>query len=465
MSIYDSFFLKTEHIHPSPENDEIYGAVDTIANEFIDFANDIARNGIREPIVLSADCYILSGHRRFAAAKLVGLQEVPVRWITSISRSEYTSTDWKRQLISYNQQRVKSAAVRLKEAALQVDPDIAYQQHCSDRDQQHSKELTTLKVRTKKRRSKISKGKMEMLQAAVRVIESLKEYWPLSLRQVHYQLLNDPPIMNTTSRKEKSRYENTRNCYSNLSKVLTQARVEGLVSWEWNEDQTRPVNNLRFQVDAAQFFSDEFHNFLRGYHRDLLQSQLDHVELIVEKLTAQNIILPIAKKYCVPMTVGRGYCSLGPRKEMVERFRKSGKRKLILLVASDFDPDGDEIAESFVRSIRDDFGVSDVTGSKILLRADQAKEWQLPANMEAKMSSSRFKQFVEDHNSTQVFELEAVSPSVMQAAVEEGIRAAIDIEAFEREVQAERADAVRLAAMKSAAVPFFQNADLSALEA
>lgn len=465
MSEYNVFISKIEHIHPSSENDEIYGAVDTTANEFIDFANDIARNGIREPIVLSADYFILSGHRRFAAAKLVRLPEVPVRQITDIYRNEYTSTDWKRQLISYNQQRKKSAVVCLKEAALQVDPDIAYQQLCFERDQQHSKGLKKLEITGEKHRAEISEGKQEMLQAAIGVIGSLKKFWPLSVRQVHYQLLNDPPWRNTVG-KRKQRYKNDKKSYGDLCELLARARIAGLVTWEAITDETRTSNNIRFQKDSAQFFDDEFYGFLRGYRRDLLQSQLDHVELIVEKLTVQNIILPIAQKYCVPMTVGRGYCSLEPRKEIVDRFRCSGKRKLILLICSDFDPDGDEIAESFVRSIRDDFGVNGVEASKILLRADQATDWKLPPNgEEAKESSSRFDKFVAKYGSRRVFELEAISPSVMQSAVEEGIRSAIDIKAFEQEVQAERQDAVHLAAMKLKAKEFFENSDMSGLEA
>jgi hypothetical protein len=463
MSEYHSFFV--EHIYPSPENDEIYGAVDTTVNEFIDFANDIAKNGILVPIVVSADCYILSGHRRFAAAKLVGLEKVPVRWITDIYRSEHTPTQWKQQLVAYNQQRKKSAVVCLKEAALQVDPDIAYQQLCFERDQQHSKGLKKLKIEGEKVRSGISEGKQEMLQAAIAVIEALKKFWPLSVRQVHYQLLNDPPWRNTATKK-RQRYENNRKSYQDLCDLLARARIAGLVDWNAITDETRPTSNTKFQKDSAQFFDDEFYGFLRGYHRDLLQSQLDHVELIVEKLTVQNIISPIAKKYCVPMTVGRGYCSLEPRKEIVDRFRCSGKRKLILLICSDFDPDGDEIAESMVRSIRDDFGVHGVEASKILLRTDQAKDWKLPPNgLEAKESSSQFKKFFGKYKSREVFELEAVSPSMMQAAVEEGIRAAIDIKAFEQEAQAERQDAVHLAAMKLKAKEFFENSDMSGLEA
>jgi hypothetical protein len=85
--------------------------------------------------------------------------------------------------------------------------------------------------------------------------------------------------------------------------------------------------------------------------------------------------------------------------------------------------------------------------------------------MEAKESSSRFKKFFAKYGSKQVFELEAVSPLVMQSAVEEGIRSAIDLEAFEQEVQAERQDAVQLAAMKLKAKEFFENSDMSELEA
>jgi predicted RNA-binding protein with RPS1 domain len=165
------------------------------------------------------------------------------------------------------------------------------------------------------------------------------------------------------------------------------------------------------------------------------------------------------------MTVGRGFCSIEPRKEIVDRFKASGKRKLVLLLVSDFDPDGDEIAESFVRSVRDDFGIGEVTGSKILLRADQAKEWSLPPNaMEAKESSSRFSKFFKKYNSKQVFELEAVAPLQMQEAIEKSIRSAIDLNAFEQEVQKEKQDAVRLSGMKATAKEFFENLDLSELE-
>ena len=59
---------------------------------------------------------------------------------------------------------------------------------------------------------------------------------------------------------------------------------------------------------------------------------------------------------------------------MAQRFKKSGKDKLVLLMVSDFDPDGEEIAHSFARSMRDDFGVADIHPIKVALTAAQVKE-------------------------------------------------------------------------------------------
>lgn len=42
---------------------------------------------------------------------------------------------------------------------------------------------------------------------------------------------------------------------------------------------------------------------------------------------------------------------------MVDRFRASGRDKLVIVVACDFDPEGEDIPNSFGLSLRDDFGI------------------------------------------------------------------------------------------------------------
>src|SRR5262249_28834612 len=136
------------------------------------------------------------------------------------------------------------------------------------------------------------------------------------------------------------------------------------------------------------FAKREIDNFLKGYWRDLLQSQPNHIELVAEKLTIEGTIRPVLMKYCIPYTIGRGYASLDPRHKLVQRYRASGKERLILLILSDFDPDGDEIGHSFARSLHDDFGLDEnrIEPIRVALTRDQIREFQLLPVMAAKES-------------------------------------------------------------------------------
>ena len=435
-------------IKPSPENDELYGAVDPDSNDLILLTNSIIRDGLLEPIIVSRDGWIVSGHRRHAASLLAGLTEVPVCLVPRLRR-KMAPAGWKKILRSFNHQRVKSSAVRMKEAALDIDPDIAHKQLIDQREELDRDALPQIEITGSMVRSGVSERKQEFLNASLRVIEGLRPFWPVTVRQVHYGLLNNPPLRNTSKGSQRAQYQNDTKSYNDLCDLLTRARLIGAIPWDAITDETRPTSGTRFTRDAAEFVDTEFHHFLRHYRRDLLQSQADHVELIVEKLTVQGIVQPVAAKYCVPMTVGRGYCSLQPRYQIVQRYKRSGKDRLKLLIVSDFDPDGDEIADSFFRSIRDDFGVAGVTASKVLLRQDQVAELGIPSNgLEAKESSSKFKKFVERYGSTDVYELEAVPPLVIRQTIADAIEATIDLNAFNRELADERQDAVRLQAIK-----------------
>ena len=67
---------------------------------------------------------------------------------------------------------------------------------------------------------------LELMKSAQRVIDGLKGYWPLTLRQIYYQLVAALIIEN--SLKE----------YKRLSRVLSNARIEGLVPWASMEDRS-----------------------------------------------------------------------------------------------------------------------------------------------------------------------------------------------------------------------------------
>ena len=128
---------------------------------------------------------------------------------------------------------------------------------------------------------------------------------------------------------------------------------------------------------------------------------------------------------------------------MAQRYFRSGKNKLILLIVSDFDPDGETIAHCFARSMRDDFGIEEIHPIKVALTAEQAKEYELPPVMTAKRDANGYDRFVDQYGDT-VFELEALDPNDLQTILTKAIESVIDVGVYNHEVAAEENDAAFL---------------------
>ena len=75
---YQVKFVNIRDVKPSPENDQIYNGVNQERDDFKELVKSIRQDGIKEPLHVTLDGFILSGHRRFAAATRVGLSEIPV---------------------------------------------------------------------------------------------------------------------------------------------------------------------------------------------------------------------------------------------------------------------------------------------------------------------------------------------------------------------------------------------------
>jgi ParB-like nuclease domain len=64
-----------DSIRPAPENEDIYNAIATDDPELVELARSIEERGLQEPILISQDGYIISGHRRRVAAYLAKLAQ------------------------------------------------------------------------------------------------------------------------------------------------------------------------------------------------------------------------------------------------------------------------------------------------------------------------------------------------------------------------------------------------------
>lgn len=442
-------FLPTHAVLPSPENDKLYHPSQPDDPAIIQLAESIKKHGVLEPLVVTADKWIISGHRRHAAAVLAGIQTIPCR-VGRLNRNE-DPDGFLVALREHNRQREKSFDEKVREAVVSSNPDEAYRCLLSERQTRSRTKVSGMELRVGKKRSRITAAKKPMLDAVAHLLENFVEFLPVTVRFIHYHLLNDPPLVHAS--KPGSTYRNNKDCYKNLVDLIARARLTGDIPFESIDDETRPVTQTSCWRNSAEFFQSELNNFMRGYQRDLMQSQPNHIELLVEKNTAANILKTVALNYCIPMTSGRGFCSLPPRYNIAERFRKSGKEKLVLIMFSDFDPDGDEIAHSFARSLRDDFLIENIVPFKASLISDQVKNLSLPSSsaVEAKEKSVNYKRFVQKYGADQTcFELESMTPDQIQSIADEAIRRVIDCELFNREVEQEKLDAVELGAARKA---------------
>lgn len=429
-------------IRPSPENDKLYRPVSGADPEIVALAESIRKKGLLEPIVITLDDYIISGHRRYAACSLADLTRVRCRRINV----RHTDTEEFLALLrEHNRQREKSLDEIAREEIVSANPEEAHRFLVEHRQKKSQVTTETIPIRGSQKRSQISKAKAPMLRAIQEILRDRRNFWPLTDRQIHYALLNNPPL--THASKPDSRYQNKHSCYKMTCDLVTRARLTGQIPFMAIADPTRPMNIGDFHRGVASFVKREMDGFLKYYYRDLQQSQPNHIEIIGEKNTIHGTIEPIASQYGIPLTIGRGYCSIPLRYQMAQRFKASGKEKLILLAMSDFDPEGEDIAHSFARSMRDDFGINNIVPTKVALTEKQVRELGLPPSCEAKKSSSRCKAFTEAHGNN-VFELEAVQPGQLQRMLRDAIDAVLDIDAFNAEIDAEKRDAAKLTSMR-----------------
>jgi hypothetical protein len=301
-------------------------------------------------------------------------------------------------------------------------------------------------------RARISKAKQPFLDAILTVLRERKEFWPLTIRQVHYALLNDPPLIHAS--KPDSVYCNNRESYNKLSDLATRARLKGLIRWEAIHDPTRDVRTWDVHPSPQPFLADQLNGLFKGYYRNLQQSQPNHLEIVIEKATVENIVEPVASDYCINVTPERGQCSLPPRYKLAQRFKASGKGKLILFILGDFDPDGESIVNAFCKSMRDDFDIpmTKLEPRWVCLTHDQVQHLELPPAMEAKKTSPNYGKFVEKYGATDTYELEAVQPVQMQQIVRDAIESVLDREAFQAERRREELDSAELEVLRRRAI-------------
>ena len=111
---WDKSHFPVSVIRVASENDLLYDRFGVANRDDADLAISIRDKGIQEPLTISKDDYLLSGHRRLAAAKYLGLETVPCR-VVDVYFLGLSTAERLEALRLYNRQREKSPGERIKE--------------------------------------------------------------------------------------------------------------------------------------------------------------------------------------------------------------------------------------------------------------------------------------------------------------------------------------------------------------
>ncbi len=122
---WDKSHFPVDQIKVASENDYLYDRFSIANHDDQALYQSIKEVGIQEPLVITLDNYLLSGHRRISCARRLGLETVPVRIFDQTFES-LNKPDRLALLRLYNQQRDKSTGEKIREKLLEIDKSEAY---------------------------------------------------------------------------------------------------------------------------------------------------------------------------------------------------------------------------------------------------------------------------------------------------------------------------------------------------
>lgn len=420
--------VKTSEIKTPLINDSLYQAPSE--DRLISLANDIKVNGLINPIRVSKDLFIYDGNTRLKALKILGYNEIEVIVNEDLLSD---SEDFIRLLVSANNQRVKTDKELLQEIQISISP-MEYEKRRMVINGDFVN-LDSIEGSLKANRE-ISDIKDDLTKAIIEILIEYKQYRPLTVRAIHYILLDKNVLTNT--KKKDSVYKNDRSSYSGLSNLLTKLRINKTIDYEWIRDDGRKLYTNRGFDSAKRYIDYEVNRMFKNYYRDLQQSQKAYNIIFCEKETLRPILEKLTIKYGIPIAFIKGGSSLTIRHNFINDWQNSGSKRIInAMVLSDFDPAGYRIKDTLIGSLQSDFknelkGIA-LNAFHIGITPKQIAKYNLHSDLDAKESDKNFIHFVNVTNSLKAYELDSLKPNQLLDEVEEAIKNCIDIDLYNDE--------------------------------
>lgn len=268
------------------------------------------------------------------------------------------------------------------------------------------------------------------------LIDYAKQGYDLTLRQLYYRMVaaklfpdDRRWVRMSTGRwvRDPSGTMNAQPNYKWLGDIMADARLAGLVDWDYLVDRTRNLRTNQHWGHPREVVSAAADAFAL----DKWESQSTRVEVWVEKDAMSGIVGKVCTGLDVPWFSCRGYTSLSEMWGASQRllgYLAEGK-EVVILHLGDHDPSGLDMSGNIFRRL------TQFTGQKIKVRRVALNRAQIdrynPPPDPAKTSDSRYEWYVQEYGTEDSWELDALDPVVITRIIEQNVAIFRDDEIWE----------------------------------
>lgn len=230
----------------------------------------------------------------------------------------------------------------------------------------------------------------------------------MTLRSLYYRFVAAAIIANKQSE------------YKRLGDIVNNGRLAGLIDWNHLQDRTRNLQTLSHWENPGHVVQSA----ALGYHRNLWEGQVNHVEVWIEKDALLGVIEAVCEEWDVPYFSCRGYTSQSEMWSAAQRMLRHERcrQRTHIIHLGDHDPSGKDMS----RDIQDRLNMfgAGTKVHRIALNMDQVEQYSPPPNP-AKLTDTRATKYIDEFGD-ESWELDALDPAVMIDLIRDSILALLD---------------------------------------
>jgi hypothetical protein len=255
----------------------------------------------------------------------------------------------------------------------------------------------------------------------------LEQQQPMIIRLLFYQMVG----LDNQTKCEIGGFGNSQKDYRRVSRMMTKAREDKRVPWNWIVDRSRPTYVPQVWDDLAGYL----HTVKQCYRKDYWSNQPVHCEIWCEKDAVIGSIEDLTSELGVIVRVGRGFQSSARVREIASLFNRISKPKIVLYLG-DFDSSGMDIE----RDVRQRVGryTHLFEMRRVAIFGEDIRKFKLPPQR-IKPEDPRARSFRHMHGN-QCVELDALPLSELRSRIRKAVTSVIDKAAWERALATEEVE-------------------------